>query len=42
MDEGGTLYDRETGEVLGLYMPVRYAPVRQLLLGQPLPDRRVR
>lgn len=42
MDEGGTLYDRETGEVLGLYMPLRNARVRQLLLGQPLPDRRVR
>ena len=34
------LYDREAGEVLGLYMPLRYAGVRLVILEQPMPDRR--
>ena len=32
----GTLYDREAGEVLGLYMPLRYAPM--LLSDSRTPD----
>ena len=34
------LYDREAGEVQGLYMPLRYAGVRLVILEQPMPDRR--
>ena len=34
------LYDREAGEVLELYMPLRNAGVRLVLLEQPMPDRR--
>ena len=34
------LYDREAGEVLGLYMPLRNAGMRLVILEQPMPDRR--
>ena len=34
------LYDRDAGEGLGLYMPLRNAGVRLLPLGHPLPARR--
>ena len=34
------LYDREAGEVPGLYMPLRNAGVRLVILEQPMPDRR--
>ena len=34
------LYDREDGEALGLYMPLRNAGMRLVILEQPMPDRR--
>ena len=34
------LHDREAGEMPGLYMPLRNAGMRLVILEQPMPDRR--